>query len=193
MNDAPAPHRPMGYSDFTGIFSKSKQLPEITITSLKRFSWLKHLFWNTIPRMGNDKKLLPTDDFVTEHGNLSKTFQSPPLNGTLCLAQMIDWHGANSPNHVWATFMGQNGLRHVTWKRLQQAAHRQVLGIKIYLRCPLIKNSLYRVAKIILNELGSESCNRKTIAVLANRDQLTYIALLVLEIYITVDIHCMMA
>lgn len=72
--------------------------------------------------------LLPTDDFVTHHGQTSSTFTEPPLDGSLNLPMLVDWHGEKSANHTWAVYPKHDDgtLQEVTWRHLQGAMHESV-------------------------------------------------------------------
>ncbi|KAJ5622949.1 acetyl-CoA synthetase-like protein [Penicillium lividum] len=65
---------------------------------------------------------LSTDDFVTIHGHTSETFKQPPLDGSLDLPMMVEWHAEHSPQHTWAVYPKPDGtLQDITWKHLAHA------------------------------------------------------------------------
>jgi hypothetical protein len=109
--------------------------------------------------------LLPTDDIVTQLGATSTTFRQPPIDGSLSLAQMVDWHYKHSAAHSWAVFPrgdGSTDVQHVTWRHFGRA--------------------VYSVARFVRDNIAFEAGSTKpVIAILANRDTLTYIATMVCE------------
>jgi acyl-CoA synthetase (AMP-forming)/AMP-acid ligase II len=98
-------------------------------------------------------EVLPTYDFQIQHGLQYPSFTPPPLDGSLTLAQIVDWHAERSKDHVYATFATSEGLREVTWGELGAAVHR--------------------AARTLLRDVPKPG----VIAVLANRDTLTYVTL----------------
>ncbi|PGH23913.1 hypothetical protein AJ80_01975 [Polytolypa hystricis UAMH7299] len=102
---------------------------------------------------------IPEHDFVTLQGKSSLTFTRPPLDGSLNIAMLVDWHARHSPNHTWAVFPKGPGeeLQHVTWRHLSYATQK--------------------VAALLQKEIQAEPKSIPVVAVLANRDTLTYSAL----------------
>ena len=98
-------------------------------------------------------------DFVTLQGQKSSTFKKPPLDGSLNIAMLVDWHARHSPNHTWAVYPKGNDkeLEHVTWRHLSYATQK--------------------VAALLQKEIRAEPNSTPVVAVLANRDTLTYSAL----------------
>ncbi|KAJ5805816.1 acetyl-CoA synthetase-like protein [Penicillium pulvis] len=73
---------------------------------------------------------LSTDDFVTTHGQTSGTFKQPPLDGSLNLPMMVEWHAEHSPQHTWAVYPKPDGtLQHITWKHLAHATENILVGV----------------------------------------------------------------
>lgn len=120
--------------------------------------------------------LLPTDDFVTHHGQKSKTFAEPPLDGTLNLPMLVDWHGDKSATHTWAVYPLPDGsLQHVTWRHLQGAMHQRVNLLTFTpFECEMLKQGAivlsqsreaYKTTLAVCNSRkrsSSGSCSRKS-------------------------------
>jgi hypothetical protein len=101
-------------------------------------------------------------DFVTPQGEGSPTFRKPPLDGSLNIAMIVDWHARHSPNHPWAVY-----------PRGQQSDELQHVKVKMrHLSC-----AVQKVAALVQREVQEEPRPSTVIAVLANRDTLTYNAL----------------
>lgn len=62
--------------------------------------------------------------FPTPQAVQSRTFTVPPLDGTLSLPEIYDWHRLHSPNH--SLFVYQDGfseVRTITWSHAVRAIH----------------------------------------------------------------------
>lgn len=54
-----------------------------------------------------------------------KTFRPPPLDGSLTLCEMYEWHAKNTPNHRLFTFAKADGsMRAIYWPEAVRAIHR---------------------------------------------------------------------
>ena len=55
----------------------------------------------------------------------SKTFSPPPLDGSLTIPELYDWHYKHSPEHPLFVYLDDHGnLVTITWKEAAQATHR---------------------------------------------------------------------
>ena len=55
----------------------------------------------------------------------SKTFQAPPLDGSLTLPELYDWQAENSSEHPLFTYGDPDGPVHtITWSEATRAIHR---------------------------------------------------------------------
>lgn len=76
----------------------------------------------------------------------SSTFKPPPLDGSLALPEIYDWHLINSPAHPLLTFTQSDGtLRIICWREFVRAAHeagyilqRRFGEVKDIIRPPVI-------------------------------------------------------
>lgn len=58
------------------------------------------------------------------HALLSTTFNPPPLNGSLTLAEIYDWHLEHTPNHRIFVFCDDKGnIRTIYWPEAVRAVH----------------------------------------------------------------------
>ncbi|KAF8633857.1 hypothetical protein AX17_004349, partial [Amanita inopinata Kibby_2008] len=55
-----------------------------------------------------------------------ETFRIPPLDGSLLLPEILDWHLENSPNHRLIVYPTDHGSRTITWREGVKAIHRGV-------------------------------------------------------------------
>ncbi|KAI0691830.1 hypothetical protein BC835DRAFT_1278821 [Cytidiella melzeri] len=59
------------------------------------------------------------------HGTSSDTFRQPPLDGSLCMAEIYEWHAHNSPNHPVFQYLEDTGCAAtITFKDAIQAIYR---------------------------------------------------------------------
>ncbi len=55
----------------------------------------------------------------------SETFQAPPLDGSLTLPEIYDWHAEHSPDHPLFLYGDPEGPVHtITWVEAVRAIHR---------------------------------------------------------------------
>ncbi|KAJ7449030.1 hypothetical protein B0H11DRAFT_2079260 [Mycena galericulata] len=72
-------------------------------------------------------RLLPPPPPI--HANASPTFAGPPLDGSLTIAQLYDWHFRNTPNHRLFVYTQDDGsIRTIYWP---EAVHAVYVGAKI--------------------------------------------------------------
>ncbi|KZT73185.1 acetyl-CoA synthetase-like protein [Daedalea quercina L-15889] len=58
-------------------------------------------------------------------GLSSVTFKNPPLDGTLSLPELCDWHGQHSPDHRLFVYAEDDGtIKNVKWARASEAIRR---------------------------------------------------------------------
>ncbi|KAI5123110.1 hypothetical protein M0805_001466 [Coniferiporia weirii] len=101
---------------------------------------------------------LETNGFHTPQAVGSKTFVAPPLDGSLVLHQLYDFHGLHSPNHPLYVFATPQGdVKTMTWASAQRGVHRAAT-----------------FAKKILSEVHGNHHAPPTVAILANTDTITF-------------------
>ncbi|KAJ7449028.1 hypothetical protein B0H11DRAFT_2079248 [Mycena galericulata] len=96
------------------------------------------------------------------HAHASPTFAPPPLDGSLTIAQLYDWHFRNTPNHRLFVYARDDGsTRTIYWP---EAVHAVYVG-----------------AKIIRDRLGWVPGMAETpvVAILASSDTIPYFTLLI--------------
>ena len=55
----------------------------------------------------------------------SATFKSPPLDGSLFLPELCDWHGRNSPDHELFVYATEDGtVNGIKWSEASRAIQR---------------------------------------------------------------------
>lgn len=60
-----------------------------------------------------------------QHGLNSATFKQPPVDGSMLVPEMYDWHATHSPYHPLFTFSEDDGtVRTITWAEATPAIHR---------------------------------------------------------------------
>ena len=75
--------------------------------------------------MDSTYKVLPLLPPPNTQALASKTFRPPPLDGSLTLPEVYDWHLENTPNHPLFVFSDDEGKEHtVLWPEAVRAAHR---------------------------------------------------------------------
>ena len=103
-------------------------------------------------------KLLPPTPLT--HGSNSKTFTQPPLDGSLSIAEVFDYHAHNSPEHPIFIYEDEPGkIETIYWPQLVHATARVASLIRSY-------------------NVPSEAPATKVIAVLALADTITYFTLI---------------
>jgi hypothetical protein len=66
---------------------------------------------------------MTTSNFVTPQAASSPTFRPPPLDGTLSIPDIYDFHLRENGNHPLFVFDGDNGVHSIQWRRAVQAIH----------------------------------------------------------------------
>lgn len=73
----------------------------------------------------NDYKTLPIPLVPQTQSLTSTTFRVPPLDGSLTVPEIHDWHLENSPNHPLFEYAEDDGaIRSITWAEAVRAIHR---------------------------------------------------------------------
>lgn len=79
----------------------------------------------------------------------SKTFHPPPLDGSLTLPQIYDWHARNTPNHRLFVFANDDRtLRNIYW--------------------PEAVNAIWTGAMLIRGHLSQKSLNKTPIVAIVS-------------------------
>ncbi|EPT05592.1 hypothetical protein FOMPIDRAFT_1111540, partial [Fomitopsis schrenkii] len=69
-------------------------------------------------------------------GLVSTAFHVPPLDGSLTLPQLLDFHGQHSANHPFFVYAEEDGTtKSITWGRSVQAILRSALLVRERLGC----------------------------------------------------------
>lgn len=67
---------------------------------------------------------LPIPPVPKTQGLDSTTFKVPPLDGSLMLPEIYDWHLKNSPEHPLFEYADENGVTTLTWAQVVRGVHR---------------------------------------------------------------------
>ncbi|KAJ7648072.1 hypothetical protein FB45DRAFT_1052438 [Roridomyces roridus] len=62
--------------------------------------------------------------FTTIHGLRSSSFASPPLDSSLLLPEIFEFHAKHSPDHPLFVYSEDNALKTLTWSQAVQCFHR---------------------------------------------------------------------
>ncbi|KAJ7596093.1 hypothetical protein C8J56DRAFT_395210 [Mycena floridula] len=100
--------------------------------------------------------------FPTPQGVSSATFTPPPLDGSLSLPEIYDFHALHSPNHPLFVYHDGISLQTVNWGQAVRAVHRAARLVE---------------ASVSQYELPNKKLST-VVAVLANTDWFTYFILL---------------
>ena len=66
---------------------------------------------------------LPTP--TQPHGLHSLTFKQPPVDGSMMVPEMYDWHAKHSPEHPLFVYPGEDGeVKTIKWGAAIRALHR---------------------------------------------------------------------
>ncbi|GJE93538.1 acetyl-CoA synthetase-like protein [Phanerochaete sordida] len=106
-------------------------------------------------------KFLPIAPPPKTQGLATTTFVPPPLDGSLTIAEMWDWHAAHSPAHPFFEYSDDTG--HVTAIKAPEAA-----------------NAMHRAGRIVRAVLDAHPAaeRRPIVALLASSDTITYTTVL---------------
>lgn len=59
------------------------------------------------------------------HGLNSATFKQPPIDGSLLIPEMFDWHATHSPKHPLFVYPDDDGqVKTIKWAEAARAIHR---------------------------------------------------------------------
>lgn len=70
--------------------------------------------------------------FTTLQGASSSTFRPPPLDGSLTLPEVFDFHSANNPDHALFRYEDHDGLHTIVWSSAVQAFHTAAKLVQKY-------------------------------------------------------------
>ncbi|TFK52863.1 acetyl-CoA synthetase-like protein [Heliocybe sulcata] len=104
-----------------------------------------------------DYKCLPLPPLPSTQALSSPTFRPPPLDGSLTLPEIYDWHYHNTLNHPLFAYADEDGVDHeILW--------------------PLAVRAIHRVGHILRPRVGSHETQDgpAVVAVLAASDTITY-------------------
>lgn len=66
----------------------------------------------------------------------SKTFRPPPLDGTLTIPEIFDWHLRNTPDHPLLEYVEDDGsIRSILWPEAVRAIHRTARLMRVLMGC----------------------------------------------------------
>ncbi|KAH8116797.1 hypothetical protein DFH11DRAFT_1687657 [Phellopilus nigrolimitatus] len=108
-----------------------------------------------------DYKVLPLATPPNPQALNSKTFKLPPLDGSLTIPEIYDWHLDNTPDHPLFVYSDPEGVEHkILWPAAVRAFHRAA-------------HIVYsRVGNIVIED----ALNPPVVAILSSADTITYIA-----------------
>lgn len=70
-------------------------------------------------------RFVPLPPATQPQGVHCTTFEQPPVDGTLTIPEMFDWHAEKSPNHPLFVYLDDDGkVKTITWGETIRAAHR---------------------------------------------------------------------
>lgn len=70
-------------------------------------------------------QILPTPPLPPTQALTSNTFKPPPLDGSLTVPELYDWHLHNTPNHPLFVYSDEAGKDHtILWPEAVRAVHR---------------------------------------------------------------------
>ncbi|KAH8099950.1 acetyl-CoA synthetase-like protein [Cristinia sonorae] len=103
----------------------------------------------------NNYKVLPLQPVPVTQALNSKTFHRPPLDGSLSIPEIYDWHMENSPNHPLFVYADDDGTEEIIlWPDAVRAAHR--------------------AGKIVRSRLPLDAPSHPVVAILCASDTITY-------------------
>lgn len=109
----------------------------------------------TVPQLSTNPdtyQSLPFPPLPQTQGHNCSTFKIPPLDGSLSVPEIYDWHAEHSSDHILFEFAEDDGtIRTITWKEANKGVHR---------------SGWY--AKRLLNEERIEGKERPIVAILAS-------------------------
>ncbi|KAH9911161.1 uncharacterized protein B0H18DRAFT_945218, partial [Fomitopsis serialis] len=109
--------------------------------------------------MSPPQRLLPAPP--STHGLSSTTFRPPPLDGSLTLPELCDWHGEHSANHRLFVYAEDDGtVKNILWSSASQA--------------------IRRAAELVKQRLGDKQGKNgdRVVAILSSSDSIPYMTMI---------------
>lgn len=73
----------------------------------------------------NKSDLPPLPPPKQQHGLTSATFKMPPVDGSMLVPEMYDWHATHSPEHPLFIYPDNDGqVKTIKWAEATRAIHR---------------------------------------------------------------------
>ena len=116
-------------------------------------------------------------------------FQTPPLDGSLTLAQIYDWQLHHSPNHRLFVFSDSNGgVRNITWKAAMAGIYTGARSLRSRIQGVVAAKHLVPVVAILSTAgISSSSCYRVRLLTCHRRYYLFYDA----DVRFEGRLHCL--
>lgn len=77
------------------------------------------------PENSSPLQFLPYEPLPIDVGIGSATFTPPPLDGSMRVAEMVDWNAKHSPNHPVFEYSDDSGtVIAINWQEAYKAVHR---------------------------------------------------------------------
>ncbi|KAH6912217.1 hypothetical protein BKA70DRAFT_1535515 [Coprinopsis sp. MPI-PUGE-AT-0042] len=87
----------------------------------------------------------------TAHASASPTFQRPPLDGSLNLVEIYEWHATHNREHLVFVYPGADGVvQNLNWGHVARMVEHEALRIR-HLLCPLVDSAASAVVAVIAN------------------------------------------
>ncbi|KAI5119742.1 hypothetical protein M0805_008672 [Coniferiporia weirii] len=110
-----------------------------------------------------DYKVLPLASPPNTQALTSKTFKPPPLDGSLTIPGIYDWHLENTPDHPLFVYSDAQGHQHtITWPVAVKAIHR----------------AAHVVHSRVGRDRGVDELHPPVVAILSSTDTITYFTVL---------------
>ncbi|CAO1635903.1 unnamed protein product [Sympodiomycopsis kandeliae] len=103
---------------------------------------------------------------------MPRTFKTPPRgDGTLSIAQLLDWHGEHNPEWIFARYWQSSiqTYKELTWSQILESIHASARYYARHFNIDVDQGHFSPVSK-----LDSKSFTRPTIGILANVEPLSY-------------------
>ena len=102
---------------------------------------------STVSLNPDDYKVQPLQPLPAGQAINSKTFRPPPLDGSLSLPEIYDWHLANTPHHPVFVYAEDDGTQKtIFW--------------------PTVARGMHRAGRIVRDKLGDNASARPVVAIL---------------------------
>lgn len=98
-----------------------------------------------------DHRILPIPPLPNTQALDSKTFKLPPLDGSLTIPEIYDWHLQHTPDHPLFAYVESNGAeRVVRWDEGVRASYRAAnIFLRNVARSPNVKGGKETVVAIL--------------------------------------------